>query len=199
MRGKGRPMSFVQAAFGRFKQTVTAYAGDEPLMKAAVSACANVIVADGEVAGAEFETALKGMLADPVLEKGYDSLMLEEELYDAIGRARTRAGRMQNMHFIEAWPSAGRAAPERLPHRRRRRGFRGHQPLRAPGPDRGGGGPRARPGRAARLIGHTNPIDCFAMRISAFAQAPRRLVIWDPEAIFRTHITRPGSRSAGRR
>ncbi len=67
-----------------------------------MSACANVIVADGEVAGAEFEAALKGMLADPILEKGYDSLMLEEELYDAIGRARTRAGRMQNLHFIEA-------------------------------------------------------------------------------------------------
>ncbi|MGF3023648.1 tellurite resistance TerB family protein [Methylobacterium aquaticum] len=95
-------VSFVQAAFGRFKQTVTAYAGDAPLMRAAVSACANVIVADGEVAGAEFEAALKGMLADPILEKGYDSLMLEEELYDAIGRARTRAGRRQNLHFIEA-------------------------------------------------------------------------------------------------
>ncbi|TNC07648.1 Tellurite resistance protein TerB [Methylobacterium terricola] len=95
-------MSLVQAVFGRFKQTVTAYAGDDALMRAAVSACANVIVADGEVAGAEFEAALKGMLADPVLEKGYDSLMLEEELYDGIGRARTRAGRMQNIHFIEA-------------------------------------------------------------------------------------------------
>lgn len=95
-------MSLVQAAFGRFKQTVTAYAGDDALMRAAVSACANVIVADGEVAGAEFEAALKGMLADPVLEKGYDSLMLEEELYDGIGRARTRAGRMQNIHFIES-------------------------------------------------------------------------------------------------
>ncbi|GJD50914.1 hypothetical protein OPKNFCMD_3663 [Methylobacterium crusticola] len=95
-------MSIVQDAFGRFKQTVAAYAGDEALMRAAVSASANVIVADGEVAGAEFEAAIAGLLADPILEKGYDNLMLAEELYDAIGRARTRAGRMRNRLLIEA-------------------------------------------------------------------------------------------------
>ncbi len=84
-------MSIVADFLTRVARAVTAYAGDETLMQAAVSAAANVIVADGEVAGEEFETALKGVLASPILEKGYDALMLEEALYDAIGRARTRA------------------------------------------------------------------------------------------------------------
>ncbi|MCJ2101187.1 Tellurite resistance protein TerB, partial [Methylobacterium sp. E-046] len=78
-------MPFVQDLLARFRQTVTAYAGDEVLMQAGVSAAANVIVADGEVAGAEFETALTGVMASPILEKGYDVLMLEEALYEAIG------------------------------------------------------------------------------------------------------------------
>lgn len=104
-------MPFVQDLLARFRQTVTAYAGDEALMQAGVSAAANVIVADGEVAGAEFETALTGVLASPILEKGYDVLMLEEALYEAIGRARTRAGRADNLRRIAA--IAGRAAEQR--------------------------------------------------------------------------------------
>lgn len=104
-------MPFVQDILARFRQTVTAYAGDETLMQAGVSAAANVIVADGEVAGAEFETALTGVLASPILEKGYDVLMLEEALYEAIGRARTRAGRADNLRRVAA--IAGRPAEQR--------------------------------------------------------------------------------------
>ncbi|MGC5780772.1 tellurite resistance TerB family protein [Methylobacterium sp. NFXW15] len=104
-------MSIVTDFLTRVARAVTAYAGDETLMQAAVSAAANVIVADGEVAGEEFETALKGVLASPILEKGYDALMLEEALYDAIGRARTRAGRADNLRRIAA--IAGRPADQR--------------------------------------------------------------------------------------
>ena len=104
-------MPFVQGLLARFRQTVTAYAGDEALMQAGVSAAANVIVADGEVAGEEFETALTGVMASPILEKGYDVLMLEEALYEAIGRARTRAGRADNLRRIAA--IAGRPAEQR--------------------------------------------------------------------------------------
>lgn len=104
-------MSLVADFLTRVARAVTAYAGDETLMQAAVSAAANVIVADGEVAGEEFETALTGVLASPILEKGYDALMLEEALYDAIGRARTRAGRADNLRRIEA--IAGRPADQR--------------------------------------------------------------------------------------
>ncbi|MCJ2054059.1 tellurite resistance TerB family protein [Methylobacterium sp. J-070] len=95
-------MSLVPDFLARFARTVTAYAGDEALMQAGVSATANVIVADGEVAGDEFETALKGVLAHPDVAKGYDALMLEEALYDANGRARTRAGRADNLRRVAA-------------------------------------------------------------------------------------------------
>lgn len=93
-------MSLLQDLFGRITQTVTAYAGDTALMRAGVSAAANVIVADGEVAGPEFDTALAGLRANPILEKGYDSLMLESELYDGIARARSRAGRAENLRHV---------------------------------------------------------------------------------------------------
>ena len=95
-------MSIVPHFFQGFIRTVTAYAGDEALMQAGISAAANVIVADGEMAGEEFETALVGMLADPILRKGYDVLMLEAALYEAVGRARTRAGRAENLRRIAA-------------------------------------------------------------------------------------------------
>ncbi|MFC6742001.1 tellurite resistance TerB family protein [Methylobacterium tardum] len=104
-------MSLIHELLTHFRQTVTAYAGDEALMQAGVSAAANVIVADGEVAGAEFETALAGVLASPIIEKGFDVLMLEEALYEAIGRARTRAGRADNLRRVAA--IAGRPAEQR--------------------------------------------------------------------------------------
>ncbi len=93
-------MNIFQDIVARFSQTVTAYAGDTVLMQAMVSAAANVIVADGEVAGDEFDTALAGIQANPIVEKGYDRLMLESELYDGIARARTRAGRAENLRRV---------------------------------------------------------------------------------------------------
>ncbi len=104
-------MNLVADFLARVARTVTAYAGDETLMQAAISAAANVIVADGEVAGGEFDTALNGVLASPILEKGYDALMLEEKLYEAIGRARTRAGRADNLRRVGA--IAGRPDDQR--------------------------------------------------------------------------------------
>ena len=93
-------MNIFQDIVARFSQTVTAYAGDTALVEAMVSAAANVIVADGEVASEEFDTALAGIQANPILEKGYDRLMLETELYDGIARARTRAGRAENLRRV---------------------------------------------------------------------------------------------------
>lgn len=104
-------MNLVAGFFARVARAAAAYAGDETLMQAAVSAAANVIVADGEVAGDEFDTALTGVLASPIIEKGYDALMLEEALYEAIGRARTRAGRADNLRRVEAL--AGRPVDQR--------------------------------------------------------------------------------------
>ncbi|KAB7782020.1 tellurite resistance TerB family protein [Methylorubrum populi] len=95
-------MGLLHDAVERFRTTLKAYAGDESLMQAAVSACANVAVADGELMSEEFETALAGIRANPIIEKGYDSLMLEHALYEALGRARTRAGRAENLVRIGA-------------------------------------------------------------------------------------------------
>lgn len=95
-------MSLLRDLFGHVGRTVTAYAGDRALMLAAVSAASNVIVADGEVAGQEFDVALQGLRADPVLMKGYDALMLEMELYAGIARARTRLGRAENLRHVAA-------------------------------------------------------------------------------------------------
>lgn len=104
-------MNALKDLLARFGRTITAYAGDEALMQAGISAAANVIVADGEVAGDEFETALVGLRANPIIEKGYDLLMLEEALYEAIARARTRAGRVENLRRVAA--IAGRPMEQR--------------------------------------------------------------------------------------
>ena len=83
-------------------QRVTAYIGDKTLMLAAVSAASNVIVADSEVDEGEVETALVAMRANAIIEKGYDTLMLEAELFDGIARARTRVGRADNLSRVAA-------------------------------------------------------------------------------------------------
>lgn len=105
-------MNIFQDIVSRFSQTVTAYAGDKVLMQAMVSAAANVMVADGEIASAEFDTALAGLQANPILEKGYDRLMLESELYDGIARARTRAGRAENLRRVAAIDGRGQEERE---------------------------------------------------------------------------------------
>lgn len=95
-------MGAFQDFVGRFTQNVAAYLGDRALMEAAVSAAANVILADCEVDEEEIEVALAGMRANPILEKGYDTLKLEAELFEGIARARTRAGRAENLRFVSA-------------------------------------------------------------------------------------------------
>ena len=45
------------------------------------------------------------------MSKGYDLLMLEEALYEAVGRARTRAGRTENLRRVAAL--AGRTIEQR--------------------------------------------------------------------------------------
>jgi tellurite resistance protein len=104
-------MGVFQDFVGRFSQTMSSYLGDRPLMEAAVSAAANVILADYEIDEEEIEAALAGMRANPILEKGYDTLKLEAELFEGIARARTRAGRAENLGFVAA--IADRAAVQR--------------------------------------------------------------------------------------
>ena len=78
------------------------YAGDAVFLQAAVSAAANVIVADGDVAEEEVETAITGIRGNPILERSYNTLRVEQELYEAIARAKTRAGRLENLRLVTA-------------------------------------------------------------------------------------------------
>lgn len=91
-----------------------AYDGDESLIQAAVSAAANVIVADGEIAGQELQTALTDVLASPIMEKGLDVARLEELLQDAMVRARTRFGRDDNLGRVAAIADRPVALRERV-------------------------------------------------------------------------------------
>ncbi|GBU18149.1 MULTISPECIES: tellurite resistance TerB family protein [Methylobacterium] len=95
-------MSIFQDAILRFGRTIMSYAGDAVFLQGAVSAAANVIIADGDVDEEEVEAAIAGMRANPILEKSYDTLRIEQELYEAIARAKTRAGRIENLRFCEA-------------------------------------------------------------------------------------------------
>lgn len=104
-------MSIFQDAILRFGRTIMSYAGDAMFLQAAVSAAANVIVADGDVAEEEVEAAIVGIRANPILEKSYDTLRVEQELYEAISRAKTRAGRIENLRAASA--IAGRPIEQR--------------------------------------------------------------------------------------
>lgn len=95
-------MSIFQDAVLRFGRTIMSYAGDAVFLQAAVSSAANVIVADGDVAEEEIETAITGIRANPILERSYDTLRVEQELYEAIARAKTRAGRLENLRLVGA-------------------------------------------------------------------------------------------------
>ena len=95
-------MGFFQDALVRLNRVVMSFAGDAVFMQAAVAAAANVIVADGETDEEEVETALAAMRANPILEKSYDTLALEKELYEALARAELRAGRLENLHLVAA-------------------------------------------------------------------------------------------------
>jgi tellurite resistance protein len=95
-------MGLFQDAFTRFGRVVRSYSGDTAFLHAAVSATANVIMADREIDEDEIETALSVMSANPILQKSYGVLKLEQELHEAIARAKSRAGRIENMRYVGA-------------------------------------------------------------------------------------------------
>ncbi|WP_232629896.1 tellurite resistance TerB family protein [Methylobacterium sp. Leaf118] len=95
-------MGFFQDALLRLNRVVMSYAGDAAFMQAAVSAAANVIVADSDTDEEEIEAALVSMRANPILEKSYDTLALEKALFEALARAELRAGRLENLQQVAA-------------------------------------------------------------------------------------------------
>jgi tellurite resistance protein len=78
------------------------YAGYTAYLPAACSAAAAVILADQEIDEEEIETALQDLSNNPILQKSYSVLKLEQELHEAIARAKSRAGRVENLRFVAA-------------------------------------------------------------------------------------------------
>ncbi|MFE1603162.1 tellurite resistance TerB family protein [Methylobacterium sp. ID0610] len=95
-------MGLFQDTFTRIGRVVMSYAGDTAFLHAAASGAANVILADREIDEDEIETALTNLAANPILHKSYGVLKLEQELHEAIARAKSRAGRIENLRFLSA-------------------------------------------------------------------------------------------------
>lgn len=95
-------MGFFQSALARLNRAVQSYAGDGVFMQAAVAAAAHVIAADSVADEEEIEAALVSLRANPILEKSYDTLTLEQELYEALARSELRAGRLENLELVRA-------------------------------------------------------------------------------------------------
>ncbi|MFG6497793.1 molybdopterin-dependent oxidoreductase, partial [Fictibacillus sp. UD] len=99
-------MSIFQDAILRFGRTIMSYAGDAVFLQASVSSAANVIVADGDVAEEEIESAIAGIRANPILEKSYDTLRVEQELYEAIARGKIKALWVMGTNPLVSMPRA---------------------------------------------------------------------------------------------
>lgn len=95
-------MGLFHDAFSRVGRVVMSYAGDIAFLHAACSAAATVILADQEIDEEEIETALTDLSNNPILQKAYGVLKLEQELHEAIARAKSRAGRLENLRLVGA-------------------------------------------------------------------------------------------------
>jgi len=80
-------MNLVAGFFARVARAAAAYAGDETLMQAAVSAAANVIVADGDGA-----VLIPAALIDAVLELAPEQERFEGWIWDEVGKGAALPG-----------------------------------------------------------------------------------------------------------
>lgn len=94
-------MGFLSRMLDSAKKTVASYTGDAEFLLAAASAAANVVAADGTIEDAEVDAAIAGMMGNKILASSYAASKIEEEVGNAIQRAKTRAGRIQNQRHIE--------------------------------------------------------------------------------------------------
>lgn len=95
-------MSFLKSALEKASRAVASYQGDQAFLLGAASAAANVTAADGSIDDSEIESAIGGMMANPILSASYTAAKIEEEVGNGLRRAKTRAGKMENRRFIEA-------------------------------------------------------------------------------------------------
>ena len=95
-------MSLLEDVLGQFGGGLSALTGDIELMRAAVSAVAQVMASDGEVHASEVETAIDELETDAILTEEYSTSALRGELSMAIERARTPDGRTENARYLAA-------------------------------------------------------------------------------------------------
>ena len=95
-------MSLLEDFVSRIAKGVSAFIGDQDLMNAAVSAAAQVMTSDDEVAHEELETALVDLKADEAISKGYLNSTIEGELSAGIDRACSTEGRKENLRLLSA-------------------------------------------------------------------------------------------------
>lgn len=82
----------------QFKQ----YQGDTVFLAAAAAASANVTAADGKIDDAEVDAAISGMLSKDALKAAFTPAAIEGAVGEALNRAKTRSGRMENIRAIQA-------------------------------------------------------------------------------------------------
>lgn len=89
---------FVGDVAAQFKQ----YQGDTVFLSATASACANVTAADGKIEDSEIDAAVSGMMAKEALKAAFTPAAIEASVNEALNRAKTRSGRMENIRAIQA-------------------------------------------------------------------------------------------------
>ncbi|MGJ4953162.1 TerB family tellurite resistance protein [Bradyrhizobium sp. HKCCYLS20291] len=84
------------------EQTLNSYTGDSKFLAGVAAAAANVTAADGQIDNEEIDAAISGIQANQILGASYTGSQIEEALTNALNRAKTRSGRLENKRAIEA-------------------------------------------------------------------------------------------------
>ena len=95
-------MSWLDRFVGSAQSVFKSIAGDTKFLHAACAATANVAAADGNIDDSEQDAALKGMLENSILKGNFTSSEIESAFVAACGRAKSRAGRLENNQALEA-------------------------------------------------------------------------------------------------
>lgn len=95
-------MGFLDNVLGRAKEALTQLQGDKVFLNAAASACANITAADGVIEDIEIDAAVDGMMENKVLKGIFSPAEIQSSVQEALRRAKTRAGKLENKRFIEA-------------------------------------------------------------------------------------------------
>lgn len=95
-------MSFLKKVVGDIGAQFKQYQGDTVFLNATAAACANVTAADGKIDDDEIDAAISGMLSKDELKAAFSPATIESAVSEALNRAKSRSGRMENLRAIQA-------------------------------------------------------------------------------------------------